>query len=201
MLKNAILFKNEIELKMMETWYDKRYQYYYDSMPGLPDFPTQPEKNRQFASVDDEGNVIGYMSYSFNLATRRAMNFGIISFDIGNPMFARDVRQMIAECFFKFHLNSIEWFCFEENSALKGYRKFIKRYGGREVGTLRNVAFAADGQIHNAVLFEICYEDLYSSAFGKEGFIFHSKLAEDTGYHFSTSRLEWTQDGIEGRIV
>lgn len=200
MLKNAILYKDIISEKMEKTWYDERYQYYYDSMPGNPDFPHQPEKTRQFASVDDDGNVIGYMSYSFNLATRRAMNFGIISFDLGNPLFARDVRQMIAECFFKFHLHSIEWFCFEENPALKGYRKFIKRYGGREIGTLRNVAFAADGQIHNAVLFEICYKDIYGSAINKDGCIFYSKLAEDTGYRFSSTQIKWTKDEICGRI-
>lgn len=201
MLENALLYKDKVSNLMAETWYDERYKYYYDSMPGIPDFPTQPDHQRQFVSVDSYGSVIGYMSYSFNLATHRAMNFGIISFDRGNPLFARDVRQMIAECFFKFHLNSIEWFCFEENPALKGYRKFIKRYGGREIGTLRHVAFAADGQIHNAVLFEICYEDIYQSTLGKDGCLFYSKLAEDTGYSFSATKIEWTKDGIEGRIV
>lgn len=183
MLEPAIKYKDKIEEKLIETWYDSAYQYYYDYMPMLPDFPKHPDNQRQFASVDSKGNVLGYLSYDINSRINRACNFGIISFDRGNPIFIRDCRQMIADVFFKFHMTGMEWFCFADNPAAKLYDKFIVKYGGTKVGTLHNAAMAGDGKIHDIFIYEIVKSDLCHCDFTKDGnIVCKCPLATDTTY-------------------
>lgn len=161
MLKLAHLYQDQIIRKMQETWYNEEYKYYYDQEPMIPDFPQRPDGFRQFASVDSDGNVIGYLSYRYNSSTSRCYNFGIISFDKGNYEFVKDVIQMINDIFIKFGMNSMEFMCFARNTAvLRSYRNFIKNYGGKEVGTLRDCTKSFDNKLCDVVLFEVHRNDL-----------------------------------------
>lgn len=161
MLKPAQLYKEEIQRKMIETWYDEKYQFYYNSSSHHENMiPDNCDLRRCFASLDKNGNVIGYISYMYDDVSGVADCFGIISFDIGNSEFAVDVLRVFDDIFTKFSLNRIEFMCFERNPTIRAYRNFIKRYGGREVCTMRETARLMDGQMHNSVLFEILYQDL-----------------------------------------
>lgn len=83
-----------------------------------------------------------------------ADNFGIISF--GNHIeFARDVYKVICDLFEKHGMNRVSWSAFVENPAVKGYRNFIKKHGGRECAYHRQVAKLLDGKLHDDVEFEV----------------------------------------------
>lgn len=161
MLKVAQLYKDRLIPKFYETWYNPEYQYYYDTNPGIPDFPDQPDGFVQFVSVDEEDNIIGYMGYWIYEPARRAMNFGIMCFDKGNPIFMQDCLQMFKDIFEKFHLYSMEWRCYEDNErTLEMYRNFIYRYGGKEVGRLRYSGASFGRGNEGTIIFEIVNCDL-----------------------------------------
>lgn len=161
MLKPAQLYKEELTKKGIETWYDMNYQWYHGG-GGSREFliPDNSYENRCFAAVDKDDNVIGYLAYSVSQDSQSAYNFGAISFDRGNPIMAMDMRQLIADIFFKYNMNRVDWCCFADNPAIKGYRSFIKRYGGRECGYFRKQCRLLDGKLHDSVCFEILKEDL-----------------------------------------
>lgn len=161
MLKVAHLYKDKLIPKLYETWYDPDYQYYYDTNPGIPDFPDKPDGYMQFVSVNEEDNVIGYMSYWIYEPARRAMNFGIMCFDKGNPIFLQDCLQMFKDIFEKYRLFSMEWRCYANNKrTLALYRNFIYRYGGVEVGRLRQNGASFERNYEDTIIFEIISTDL-----------------------------------------
>lgn len=161
MLDIAKKYEQELQAKFLDTWYDMKYQYYRDtSGDRIPQIADNCYDRRDFVSLDNDGNLIGFISYFYNDTTRSASQFGIINFGKPSTIFARDVLQVIGDIFFKFKLDRIEFWCFEDNPATRGYRQFIKRFGGKEVGHLRRVCRLMDGELHDSVIFEILREDL-----------------------------------------
>lgn len=161
MIKPAILFEEQLRLKMAETWYDPDYMYYYDTTPGIPDIADKPDNQYQFVSVDENGEVLGYFSYWVYEPSKRAMNFGLIAFRKKSRIFMRDAIQMFKDMFEKFGVESAEWRCYANNiEALKLYRRIIKEYGGVEVGTLRRNGAPQNREICDTVIFEILRSDL-----------------------------------------
>lgn len=161
MIKPAILYKDELYKEMTNTWFDPEYMYYYDTTPGLPDIPDKPDNQYQFVSVDSKGNVLGYFSYWVYEPSKRAMNFGLIAFKKRNIIFMRDAIQMFKDMFEKFGVKSAEWRCYADNEeALNLYRRIIKDYGGREVGTLRKNGAPQNRELCDTVIFEVLDTDL-----------------------------------------
>ena len=106
-------------------------------------------------SVDKNDRVIGYITYAVNWNAMSADSFGAISYDRGNIEFARDLYTAICDIFEKYHMNRMSWWCFADNPAIRGYRNFIKKHGGRECGYLRQYSRLQDGKLHDSVLFAI----------------------------------------------
>lgn len=92
MIKPAQLYKEEIKKKYIETWYNEEYMY-YSGWSGVeePDIPDNNYDSHHFVSVDNDGNILGYISYSVSFVTMSADRFGAISFDKGNVLFAKDL--------------------------------------------------------------------------------------------------------------
>lgn len=161
MIKPAILYKDELYKQMANTWFDPAYMYYYDTTPGLPDIPDKPDNQYQFVSIGSKGQVLGYFSYWVYEPSKRAMNFGLISFDKGNAIFMKDAIQMFKDMFLKYGIESAEWRCYADNEeAVKLYRNIINRYGGVEVGTLRKNGAPQNRQVCDTIIFEILKDDL-----------------------------------------
>lgn len=162
MLKPAQLYKDELQKKSIETWYDTKYMFWNG---GTGDSQINIHDNNydchQFVSVDKDDNVIGYITYAVDWAAMSADRFGIISFDKGNVLFAKDVYHAICDLFEKYHMNRIQWFAFVDNPAVKGYRNFIKKHGGVECAHYRQVAKLIDGKLHDSVCFEILAEEFH----------------------------------------
>lgn len=160
MLKPAQLYKEELEAKIIESWYRPENIYWnsgvYDSVVELPD---NNYDQHNFVSIDSNGIVIGYICYEVDWTALSASGFGAISFDKGNPIFGKDLYTAICNIFETYHLNRISWHCYADNPAIRGYRNFIKKHGGRECGYQRQVSRLQDGKLHDSVQFEIMADE------------------------------------------
>ena len=164
MLKPAQLYKEELQECMLKSWYKPENIYWHSSTTEyLLDIPEDNGEYHNFASIDKNDNVIGYITYRVDWITMSASWFGIISFDKGNIEFIRDILQAIYNCFEVYHLNRIEWCCYADNPAIRGYRNFIKKYGGRECGYFRQCSKLMDGKLHDSVSFEILSEEFHNN--------------------------------------
>ena len=110
-------------------------------------------------SVDKRDRIIGYICYSVDWMSMSAYDFGIISFHKGNLEFGRDLYKALDDLFTVYGMNRISWWCYADNPAIRGYRSFIRRHGGRECGYLRQYSRLQDGKLHDSVLFEILAEE------------------------------------------
>lgn len=156
MLKPAQLYEQQLQEENLKAWYKPENIFWNggtgDSRIELPD---NNYDSHCFVSVDKDGNVIGYIAYSVDWYAMSADRFGAISYDKGNLLFVKDLYKAICNIFEIYHLNRMSWSCFADNPAIRGYRNFIKKHGGRECGYHRQNARLQDGRLHDSVEFEI----------------------------------------------
>ena len=158
MLKPAILFEQALQQKNMENWHNQEDIYYSDYNSKIK-ISEDTWEQHQFVSLDKKGDIIGYITYKIDRASMSINSFGIISYDKGNTQFIKDVIQVIDDIFYKYNFNRLEWFAYVDNPAIKGYRKFIKRFGGRECGYYRQIGIMQNGKLGDGVRFEILKSD------------------------------------------
>lgn len=119
MLKPAQAYKDRLYEEYINTWYKPENIFYTgwtgDSMPELPD---NNYDSHHFVSVDKNDNLIGYISYSVDWIAMSTDRFGIISFDKGNILFAKDVYKAICDLFEVYHMNRISWCAYADNPAI-----------------------------------------------------------------------------------
>lgn len=159
MLAPAQCYQGELHQNHCNVWYDPKYMYARDgSISYELDFMSDNEHNHAFASVY-KGRVVGFIGYSINLEARSAYDLFVESYDLGNPVFIRDVFHAICNLFVLYKFNRLEWFSVDKNPAIRHYRKFISVCGGREVGTFKDRVRLMNGELADHVYFEILRED------------------------------------------
>lgn len=160
MLKPAQLYAEELQRKNTEAWY-KPENIFWNGGAGDSsfNFPDNNYDSHCFVSIDKNNQVIGYIGYAVDWVAMSADRFGIISYDKGNLEFAKDLYKAICDLFEVYHMNRVSWMAFADNPAIRGYRNFIKKHGGRECGYHRQVAKLQDGRLHDSVEFEILAEE------------------------------------------
>ena len=158
MIKPAQLYAEELKRLYCETWYDSKYMY-YRSYVGTEDLhlPDNNYEHHTFAILENN-EVIGYVTYKINWAARVVYNFGIISFK-QSLVFGKDLLKIIDDIFIKYNMNKIEFWAYQDNPAIKHYYKFINKFGGREVGILKQTCMLMDGKLHDSVMFELFLKD------------------------------------------
>ena len=157
MLKNAKNYEEEIKRSLRETWYDPEYQYYHsDSYHS--DIDLSDDRLYAFVSCIHD-KIIGFISYRIDRSVNGVRQFGAISFDKGNPVFARDTAQAIDDIFLKYHFNRLEWYCIVGNPVGDFYLKFIKEHGGRVMANEHECVRTLDGCIRDSIGFEILSRD------------------------------------------
>lgn len=156
MLKNAMCYKEELQRKFQEVFYDLDYIYYSG---GTGNYNLMiPENNFEkhcFASVDKDNNIIGYIAYNVDFAAKSCYNFGAISFNRGNLVFTKDLLRAIDDIFRKYRMNRLDFYCFIDNPIRVTYQKLVEKYGGRVVGILEDNAMLLDGKLHSSIMFEL----------------------------------------------
>lgn len=160
MLQPAQLYKDELQIENVKAWY-KSENIYWNGYAGdsVIDLPEDNYNRHCFVSVDGKDNLLGYITYGVDWVAMSASGFGAISFKKNSIEFAKDLYKVIHNCFEVYHLNRVEWSCYADNPAIRGYRNFIKRYGGKECAYYRQVTRLQDGKIHDSVHFEILREE------------------------------------------
>lgn len=153
MLVPAIVHKNELESLFAKELYTDRYFYYmgYSSCGVLPDI-TPEDGLYQYAMVDKKGKVVGYLSYRIDFDAGNVFQFGLYSFDAGNPLIGKDLFEEMERLVTKYH--RVEWRMVGGNPVKRHYDKFCARYGGT-VFTLHDVCKDLSGNYRDEYVYEI----------------------------------------------
>ncbi|MDA3856231.1 MAG: GNAT family protein [Candidatus Woesearchaeota archaeon] len=136
---------------------EERLLHYF--IGGRLDLETMPNSSEwskmdRISKIDDR--VIGYITVNIDRNSMRGDCFAFLSItERLNPILVSDTLKLIDDLFNHYGINKIEFNCSAKNPALKGYRTFIKRYGGREIGYGREVFKLMNGQYVDEVLFEV----------------------------------------------
>lgn len=156
MLIPAIIKKNEI----LEAF--KRYYYSDDMMyetgelsNWLPNIQDETEIGTfQFAIVNSEEKLVGYLSYYIDWYYSCASRFGLISFDRCNPIVGKDLYNELKKLIYDYKLHRIEWRMIGGNPVEKSYNKFCDKFGGTK-HILRDVIKDKYGKYHDNIIYEI----------------------------------------------
>lgn len=160
-LVNAKLYEEQIKRKMWEIWYDEKYQYYFCGN-WRSDFSlayNNDYQKRAFAVLDNNDELLGYISYSVDNELRIAQWFGAINFSDDKITFGKALRQVIEDCFLKFGLEIVEWKVICGNPIEKSYDRMCEKLGGHIVGIQHRRAVDMAGNVHDSKTYEIIRED------------------------------------------
>ncbi len=156
MLRPAQLYEEKLREENIKSWY-RPENIYWNGGAGdnIPELPDSNHDSHDFVSVNKDGSIIGYISYAVDWTAMSADRCGIISFRKNSLEFAKDLYKVICDLFEVYHMNRVSWSAYADNPAVRGYRNFIKKHGGRECGYYRQRARLQDGKLHDSVSFEI----------------------------------------------
>lgn len=163
MLKQAILYKEELTKKYIEAMCDDHFKFYNSGSNRSFTFSLVDNDywTIQRVSVDKDNNVIGFMGCDIARDDRVMRHFGLMNFTKQpNITFARDVLDFLRELRDTYNASKFEFVAYEGGHPEIMYRKFIKKHGGRIVGTLTDTQILTDGKSYNSTLFEIMRKDM-----------------------------------------
>ena len=154
MLKPAILYKEEIIKGFQEYYYTDDMMYETGSMCNwFPEIIEHPDETKfQYAIVDDNEKLIGYLDYSVNWYVSKAYNCGLFSFDRGNVLVGKEVFTKLEELVSTLH--RVEWRAVSSNPACRSYDNFIKRHNGNK-HILKDSIRDKNGNYFDDIIYEI----------------------------------------------
>lgn len=163
MLDNARKYSEEISEKLMDVWYDEKYKFYFcNNWHGSLDIPEDDWNQMCYVSIDDNNEVLGYISYEINRVTSSAYNFGAINFSNNKAIFGMDLCKVIDDIFCKFNLERMDFNVICGNPIERSYDRMVEKYGGRIVGIRRKVVKLSDNKVYDDKIYEILKEDYIS---------------------------------------
>ena len=130
MLKPAILYKEEIQSKMLEYNYTEDMMYYTGYLGhSLPQIEASDDGNfYQYAIIEnhswDSTKLIGYFTYQIDWYNSCVCNFGLYSFDKNNRQIGLDIYKELKKLINDYHIHRIEWRMVSGNPVEKHYDKF-----------------------------------------------------------------------------
>lgn len=156
MLKPAILYKEEIEKNFAKYFYTMDMFYETGCMETwIPTIQHSSDGDMfQWAIVDSNEKLIGFLSYNIDFYSGNMSRFGLISFDRGNPVIGKSVFDEIERCIKEYHLHRVEWRMIGGNPAERGYDSFLHRHKGKK-HILTDAIKDMYGKYHDDVIYEI----------------------------------------------
>lgn len=156
MLIPAILKKNEIIQEFQKLQYTDDLMYYLGSCDNyLPNIIEEPDKETyQYAIMDSNNNLIGYVNYKIDWYSSQAHNFGLISFDKGNVLIGKELFSIMTNIIENLKLHRIEWFMVGGNPVERSYDSFCKKYNGNKT-ILHDTFKDRLGNYHDTIIYEI----------------------------------------------
>lgn len=154
MLVPAILFRDDIVREIQKYYYATDMMYETGCLESwCPDIPDDSDADNFFyAIVNNENKLIGFITYKIDWYVSKAYNFGLFSFDRGNPIVGRDVFNKLEELVHKMH--RVEWRAVGGNPACRGYDHFVKKHNGNKF-ILKDAIRDRDGNYHDDIIYEI----------------------------------------------
>jgi len=191
MLVPAILYKEEIEKAFAKELYTDNYFYYqgYGSANGLPKISAE-DCLYQYAVVNTHKKLIGYLGYQIDTNADSVYNFGLYSFDKGNPIIGKDLYEKLEELVEIHH--RIEWRMVSGNPVKKHYDKFLNKYNGNVV-VLHDVCKDSKGNYHDSYIYEIIKNK------GNKGMSLYERTKCDET-ELITSKRKYTRDEVAEAI-
>lgn len=160
MLIPAILRENEILENIKKYYYTEDMMYETGSLNNwLLNIQNITEDGRfQYAIVNSENKLLGYLDYQINWYSSCAHNFGIISFDRGNPIVGKDLFNELNKLIYQYKIHRIEWRMIGGNPVEKHYDKFCKKFNGSK-HILKDAIKDKYGRYHDDIIYEIIVKE------------------------------------------
>lgn len=153
MLVPAILFKDQIMVEFAKIYYTEDMMYLTGCLEQwCPDIPAIPEEGKFDFAIVSNDKLVGYLSYYVDYYCSKAYNFGLLSFDRGNPVVGEELFNEMEKLTKRFH--RIEWRMLSGNPVEKHYDKFCKKYGG-DKHILKDSVRDSCGNYHDDIIYEI----------------------------------------------
>lgn len=154
MLVPAILYKEQITKEFQKYLYTTNMMYVTGCLENwIPNILECPDEGKfQYAIIDKDEKLLGYLGYSIDYYASRAYNFGLFSFDRGNLTVAKDTFDKLDELVKKLH--RVEWRVISGNPACRGYDNFIKKYNGSK-HILKDSIKDKGGRYHDDIIYEV----------------------------------------------
>lgn len=164
MLIPAIIKKDEILEAFKRYYYSDDMMYETGSLGNwLPDIQDEPEEGKfQYAIVDSNENLIGYLDYYIDWYNSCASRFGLLSFDRGNIIIGKDLYHEINKLIHDYKLHRIEWRMIGGNPVERSYDRFCKKFNGTK-HILRDAIKDKYGKYHNDIIYEIINDEVNSN--------------------------------------
>lgn len=160
MLKPAIEYKDQLEACDRKIWFNEKYKY-FNTQGQFGPFEVNKDSSKalEFASVNQEGEVVGYIACGIDQRTYSGNGMCIISFCDDIMTFGADIRTAIRDLFCKYNFYKLNFSVVVGNPAEKHYDKLVNLYSGRVVGTYKDDVRLMDGKIYDLKVYEITKEE------------------------------------------
>lgn len=170
MLKPAICYREQLFEKFAKEIYTDRYFYYsgYPHAHNLPDIQSVTDQNKdgiyQYAIVNSEDIVIGWLAYRIYTDTNSVENFGLYSFEDEDyslmknaVVLGKDVHNKLKELASQYH--RISWRVISGNPVERSYDKLCKELNGNKV-TLHDITVDNYGKYHDEHIYEVINDNI-----------------------------------------
>ena len=153
MLVPAILYKEEIIKEFQKLYYTDDMLFETGCLEQwCPNISDMPKEGRFDYAITNKNKLIGYLSYQIDYYTSKAYNFGLMSFDRGNPIIGKDLFEKLKELVSTMH--RVEWRMVGGNPVEKHYDKFCKKYNGNK-HILKDSIKDKNGKYRDDIIYEI----------------------------------------------
>lgn len=163
MLKYAIIFKEELEKLWIKVSCDNYYKFFMGSSHRDFTFKLADTDYWQIqrVSVDRYDNLLGYIEVSISRNTGVINGFGVMNFTKKpNIALSKDLLNFLRELRDVYGASKFEFSAYEGGPPAEMYKKFIKKHGGRIVGTYTASTKLMDGKMYDSTMFEIMRKDM-----------------------------------------
>ena len=151
----AVAYKEEIEKWANILRYSDTMLFYNGTHEHGPMYiATDDTDGRyQWAIVDNDRKLVGYISYQVDYFSATAYSFGLVAFEKDKKSMTSGILEAISHLE-SLKLHRIEFRGLSDNPATIRYRKIVKRYGGKDF-LMTDVFKDATGKYHDVDVFEI----------------------------------------------
>ncbi len=159
LLELAAKYETALQIKFADAFMDEKNKFYFTD--GYTDKYKAANSTwglHEFVSVNGE-SILGYIAYSVNRRTNSVSSLCAINFGSKSITFSKDFMQALKDIFEKYHFRKLNFGVHVGNPAEKMYDRYIRKFGGRVVGTYEADTMLSDGKYYDYKVYEIFQTD------------------------------------------